>query len=261
MVCGERLGLPLDYGVWMPTNRSNRLIRLEICCVRSGNVGQSAVLLAETEEGAPQGLARLSRPPVAKCLQGCQQEVSVISFDQKKGSWRVDVDRKIDGKRYRQAKILPKSATEEDARAVAAQMERALIHAMKVPANDDWDAYVDGLLADGSQGWLDQALGKCRYRAGKRGHQCSITREFIADRLRLTRGRCELTGIRFVTDKADETHRQFSHSIDRIDSKVGYTRGNIRIVCAGVNVAMMHWGEAMFAKLAMRRQIGAEPRG
>lgn len=173
----------------------------------------------------------------------------MISFDPKKNRWRIDINKQIKGKRYRQAKIMPGSATEDDARAMAAQMERAIIHSMKAPASDEWDAYVDGLLAEKS--WLDEAMAKCRYRAAKRKHHCSIDREFIADRLRLTRGRCELTGLRFSTDKENPTNRQFTHSIDRIDSGKGYTRGNIRIVCAGINVAMMHWGEALFAKLAV----------
>lgn len=173
----------------------------------------------------------------------------MISFDAKKGRWRVDIDRQVNGKRHRQAKYLPGSATEEDARAVAAQMERAILHSMKAPVSDEWDAYVDGLLAGKS--WLDEALAKCRYRATKRKHHCSIDRDFIADRLRLTRGRCELTGLRFSTDREDAANRPFAHSIDRIDSSKGYTRGNVRIVCAGINVAMMHWGEALFAKLAV----------
>lgn len=173
----------------------------------------------------------------------------MISFDPKKGLWRVDINKQIKGKRYRQARYLPKSATEEDARAVAAQMERAIIHNMKAPISDAWDAYVDGLLAEKS--WLDEALAKCRYRATKRKHHCSIDREFIADRLRLTRGRCELTGLRFSMDKENPANRPFAHSIDRIDSSKGYTRGNVRIVCAGINIAMMHWGEALFGKLAV----------
>jgi hypothetical protein len=175
----------------------------------------------------------------------------VISFDPVKQRWRVDINKQIKGKRYRQAKYLPASATEDDARVADAQMERALIHNMKAPISDEWDAYVDGLLAGGSQGWLDQTLAKCRYRAAKRKHHCSIDREFIADRMRLTRGRCELTGLRFSTDRDDVANRPFAHSIDRIDSTKGYTRGNIRIVCAGINIAMMHWGEALFAKLAV----------
>jgi hypothetical protein len=176
---------------------------------------------------------------------------SMISFDPVKQRWRVDINKQIKGKRYRQAKYLPASATEEDARMADAQMERALLHNMKAPANDAWDAYVDDLLAGDSQGWLDKALAKCRYRATKRKHHFSIDREFVAERLRLTRGRCELTGLRFSTDRDDVSNRPFAHSIDRIDSSKGYTRGNIRIVCAGINVAMMHWGEALFAKLAV----------
>ena len=173
----------------------------------------------------------------------------MISFDPKKDRWRVDVDRQIDGKRHRVAKYLPATATEDDARAMMAQIERSFIHRLKVPASDDWGQYVDGLVARKS--WLDDAIAKCRHRSALKGRACMIDREFLADRLRLTRGRCELTGLRFSTDKADVANRPFAHSIDRIDSSLGYTRSNIRIVCAGINVAMMHWGEALFGKLAV----------
>jgi hypothetical protein len=173
----------------------------------------------------------------------------MISFDQAKQRWRVDIDRQIDGRRQRVAKYLPASATEEDARALSAQIERSFIHSMKVPANNEWDRYVDDMV--GRKSWLDEALAKCRHRSSLKGRACMIDREFIADRLRLTRGRCELTGLRFSTDRADVANRPYAHSIDRIDSTLGYTRSNVRIVCAGINVAMMHWGEALFAKLAV----------
>lgn len=173
----------------------------------------------------------------------------MISFDARKGRWRVDIDRVIDGRRQRVAKYLPGSATEEDARAMAAKIERSFIHNQKVPANDEWERYVDDLV--GRKSWLDDAMAKCRHRSALKGRACMIDREFLADRLRLTRGRCELTGLRFSTDKSDVANRPFAHSIDRIDSKLGYTRSNVRIVCAGINVAMMHWGEALFGKLAV----------
>lgn len=173
----------------------------------------------------------------------------MISFDSKKNRWRVDIDRMVDGRRQRVAKYMHGSATEDDARAMAAQIERGFIHNIKTPANSEWDSYVERLV--GNKSWLDDALAKCRHRSALKGRACMIDREFIADRLRLTRGRCELTGLRFSTDKADVANRPFAHSIDRIDSTLGYTRSNVRIVCAGINVAMMHWGEALFGKLAV----------
>lgn len=173
----------------------------------------------------------------------------MISFDTKRNRWRIDFDKQIKGKRHRVCKYLPATATEDDARAMAAQLERGLIHSMKVPASEAWDAYVDRLAAQKS--WVDEAMAKCRYRSARKGNACTIDREFLLDRLRLTRGRCELTGLRFCTDRDDEAGRPFAHSVDRIDSKLGYTRANIRIVCAGINVAMMHWGEALFGKLAV----------
>lgn len=41
------------------------------------------------------------------------------------------------------------------------------------------------------------------------------------------------------------------HSIDRIDSAKGYAWDNVRIVCAGVNIGMMHWGEELFGQFAV----------
>lgn len=70
--------------------------------------------------------------------------------------------------------------------------------------------------------------------------------------MHLSDGRCAVTGLLF-SDKAMDGHmlRPFMHSIDRINSSAGYKKSNVRIVCAGVNIAMMHWGEQVFADMAV----------
>lgn len=49
--------------------------------------------------------------------------------------------------------------------------------------------------------------------------------------------------------------RPLAPSIDRIDSSLGYTRQNCRIVCAAVNYAMNVWGEDVLWRLFKRRPL------
>lgn len=58
-------------------------------------------------------------------------------------------------------------------------------------------------------------------------------------------GRCMFSGIVFSNAYALESgvKRPFAPSIDRIDSKKGYSLENCRLVCVIVNLAMNEWGE------------------
>jgi hypothetical protein len=71
-------------------------------------------------------------------------------------------------------------------------------------------------------------------------------------------GRCEVSGIPFDLEAADSRiKRPFAPSIDRIDSRMGYQPGNVRLVCMMVNFAMSSWGEEPLRKLvrAMAPQV------
>lgn len=51
-------------------------------------------------------------------------------------------------------------------------------------------------------------------------------------------GKCERTGIAFDFQSHNSYHfNPFSPSIDRIDSKIGYTDTNVQIVCTAYNIA------------------------
>ena len=129
-------------------------------------------------------------------------------------------------------------------------MQLDILHSLKTSHDATWKAYVDNLAATNS--WIDAAYAKCVYRSKLRGHVCSVTRQHIVQALLLTNGRCQLTGLKFCMDKAPgKSSRPFMHSIDRINSSEGYTVFNIRIVCAGINIAMMQWGEELFSQLAV----------
>ena len=174
-----------------------------------------------------------------------------MRFDAKRNCYMVEIDRRINGERFRKARRLPVGTTESEALAIERQMLATYLHTLKTERGGEWDRYVDELVSKRS--WLDEALTKCVYRAKQRtGMKCTLKREHIADALRASNGRCQITGIAF-NDVQLPGHeiRPFKHSIDRIDSKRGYLPDNIRIVCAGVNIAMMHWGEDVFGQFAV----------
>jgi hypothetical protein len=64
--------------------------------------------------------------------------------------------------------------------------------------------------------------------------------------------RCAVTGLEFSFERYSDAFvkHPFAPSIDRIQSKGGYTLGNIRLVCAAVNFGMGEWGHELFMRLA-----------
>lgn len=77
-------------------------------------------------------------------------------------------------------------------------------------------------------------------------------------------GRCEVTGIPF-TLAGNGRLRPYRPSLDRIDSALGYTVGNCRLVCLAVNVALGQWGDEVLKRIARGIVFGeaavAEPNG
>ncbi len=95
---------------------------------------------------------------------------------------------------------------------------------------------------------LSQLLARAKMRAGKNNREVTITQKWLIERYT---GRCEITGIPFVFSS---TVSPYSISLDRINSKLGYTPENTRLVLWGVNalrgvseddVAMYHIAKAI----------------
>jgi hypothetical protein len=63
-------------------------------------------------------------------------------------------------------------------------------------------------------------------------------------------GRCEVSGIEFQRRAPGVSRNPWTPSIDRIDSSVGYTAANCRLVCLAVNLAMSTWGEDVILTIA-----------
>lgn len=86
--------------------------------------------------------------------------------------------------------------------------------------------------------------------AKQRGLSFSITHEHIKDVLRAQGYVCAVTGLRFRNDKPPGSRiRPWLPSIDRVNSSRGYEPGNVRVVCAFVNVALNAFGEQCFAQI------------
>ena len=73
---------------------------------------------------------------------------------------------------------------------------------------------------------------------------CDITPEYLLELWLEQDGRCCVSGVEFNLDRPDE----FGHcrwnapSLDRIKPELGYTKGNVRLVCYQINAAMQHYG-------------------
>lgn len=67
----------------------------------------------------------------------------------------------------------------------------------------------------------------------KRGLGCSMTVDDLVELFEQQEGRCAVTGMEMTHTKEDPHSRV---SIDRLDCNVGYDKGNVRLVCAAVNL-------------------------
>lgn len=94
-----------------------------------------------------------------------------------------------------------------------------------------------------------------RARAGKTGREFDLNQEWLAERLE--KGICEVTGIALELSKPPGSRfHPWAPSIDRIDSKLGYTQKNCRLTCWIFNMAKAEWSDEVvltFAKALANR--------
>jgi hypothetical protein len=82
-------------------------------------------------------------------------------------------------------------------------------------------------------------LFKARQRAKAKGYAVTITKEWVAERVR--RGVCAYTGIRFVLDGG--TAHKYAPSLDQITPGGGYTPENTRVVVWMFNQARSNYSD------------------
>jgi hypothetical protein len=68
-------------------------------------------------------------------------------------------------------------------------------------------------------------------------------------------GKCELSGVTFCDEPYDHFSEKRPHcypnkpSLDRISNRLGYERGNVRLVTAIANTALNSWPEEEFVEM------------
>lgn len=87
------------------------------------------------------------------------------------------------------------------------------------------------------EGWAKDSIRKAKKRGKAVDKGFDITWQFLLKLLEKQGRRCAITGIEF-TFRAEFDGRidQFRASVDRIDSNKGYTKDNVQLVCAQVNL-------------------------
>jgi hypothetical protein len=70
----------------------------------------------------------------------------------------------------------------------------------------------------------------------------NLTPKYIQDKFNACEGKCAITGLPFIMELGTKGNRNpFRPSVDRINSKKGYVKGNIQIILAIVNTMKMDY--------------------
>jgi len=94
---------------------------------------------------------------------------------------------------------------------------------------------------------LDNKLMGLKKRAKRKKIKFNLDKEWLKEKETIEK--CEATGIKFDTTMEPYVN-PFYPTIDRIDSKKGYTKDNCQIVCNMFNVAKGEFDESVFEKWA-----------
>lgn len=99
------------------------------------------------------------------------------------------------------------------------------------------------------RGRMYDLLESAKGRAKNKSLPIDIDLDFLLNLYEQQNGKCKLTGIDFTFEINKEKTRNFlpfNPSLDKIDSKKGYTKDNVRLVCTIVNLALNNFGEDTF---------------
>jgi len=80
-----------------------------------------------------------------------------------------------------------------------------------------------------------ETLRRCKKR---KHHPCNLTLEYLRDLWEKQSGRCVYTNVKLLLPRVNvATEANYNHmaSLDRIDSKLGYIKGNVQFVSVSVN--------------------------
>ena len=100
--------------------------------------------------------------------------------------------------------------------------------------------------------WLHAMVPRSRHRAIRAKFAHDLADDHAERLFRLQHGVCAISGLPFSLARFDGVLVQhpFAPSLDRILSKGGYTKDNVRLVCIAVNFGMGQWGEELYMTFA-----------
>ncbi len=97
-------------------------------------------------------------------------------------------------------------------------------------------------------------LIEARRRAKKKAHKFNIDENYIYFLYVRNNARCAMTRLKFSNNTAPSwCRRPRVFSIDRINSALGYIRGNVQLVIYQVNTAQNEWGTTSFDQMVCAR--------
>ena len=98
-----------------------------------------------------------------------------------------------------------------------------------------------------AEDWGRYAIREVKRRAKRKGCECTITADWLNERLRPMI--CEATGISLVWDGPDGDN-PWAPSVDKIDPDGGYTEDNTQVTCWAYNWAKGKWSEDVISAVA-----------
>lgn len=104
-------------------------------------------------------------------------------------------------------------------------------------SNTQWGRDNRQVHSEASRKWAEAnparaLLGQARQRAKQRGLPCELTEEYVESLLQP--GCCSVTGILLTMTRdndCDSLKNPWAPSLDRLDRKLGYIEGNVRVTC------------------------------
>ena len=92
------------------------------------------------------------------------------------------------------------------------------------------------------------SLARCR--ADKYGYPYNLDNEYVIGLWEESKGKCSISGVELVLEKSDEFKiHPDAPSLDKIEPKLGYVKGNVRLVSWHMNVALSEFGLDRFESL------------
>lgn len=103
------------------------------------------------------------------------------------------------------------------------------------------------------------ALKRARSRARTKSIEIDVNLKDVTQMLEKQSYKCAVSGIKFTDERVGSSPRMpFAPSIDRIDPSRGYLKGNVRLVCTIVNLAIADFGDEIFLRMCKRASTQQE---